>query len=334
MSLTGQSRVVKKKCIVVRADASATTGAGHVMRCLTVCKSLSELGFQCVFIQDYIELDWLKVLIEKTSCTLQPLSQISLLQGNTHILLIDSYKVDSNDKELNIVNWGAIVQIVDPESPLIQSNMYISPNPMPDPRLADLRIPKYEGIEYIPIRDEFLINESYPNSLLKSEPRILISGGGANIFNFAENICEILRNTNFPLEVTALTSEETIANWKDSRFNVCRLGNLNTLDISSFNIFITTAGQSSWEFLATKKHLGIVLGISNQRNTFDFLVENNLAYGLGFHDKHGWNINQGLLIDLILGSGSERTQTIPRPPVHFGLGAKLISEKIFTLFDA
>jgi spore coat polysaccharide biosynthesis predicted glycosyltransferase SpsG len=333
MTGTGLDSSVRSNCIFIRADASSISGAGHVMRSLTVSNSLRQLGFECIFIQDYIHLDWLKVLIVNSGFTMQSLSQISSLLEDTHLLLVDSYKVSPSDIEFNIVNWGAVVQIVDPETPLIQSSLYISPNPLPDSRLFNLQVPKYEGIEYIPIRDQFLIDKDSSKRISTSEPKILVSGGGSNIFNFVETTCEILRHLNLPLNVTALTSSETVSCWNDSRFSVCRLGNLNALDISLFNVFITTAGQSSWEFLATNRQIGVALGVPNQESTYGFLVDNNLASGLGFHDELGWHIDQELLTGLVRSSGSARNQSTVKISENFGSGAKLISEKILELFS-
>lgn len=331
MSLESPRDEILPELIVIRADASPVIGAGHIIRCLTISKELSTFGFECLFLQDYIALDWVRNQILDSGFMLKSL--VDLAQMNLHkpTLLIDSYQISSQDVELTSFRWSQIIEIVDPSTPVLPASMYISPNPYPDQRLSQTNMPVLEGIEFIPVRDHFLQPEKSEDLAEKSRINFLISGGGTNLNNFVEAVCFQMRNLDLDFRATALTSNREIPNWHDNRFSICELGNLDSLDLSNFEIFLTTSGQSAWEFLAVGKLMAVACGIENQYGNYKFLVESGAASDLGNFHLGTWHLREESFGELLNQSNILAQKEFQRRNTGFGLGSRRIAEEIMKL---
>ncbi len=313
--------------LVVRADASKDIGAGHVVRCLTLSIELAKRGFLCIFIEDYIKVEWLRDLIRDSGFSLCSLGELGRMKLNKPILLIDSYEVSLKDASSAPSVWNTIVQIIDPATPVLPASLYISPNPYSDIRLTAVSAPVFEGIDFIPIREKFL--QRRENTGPAGEPlNFLVSGGGSNVNGFVEVACSYLKNFPSDFKVTALTSSKEILEWDDTRFSICNLGDLDSLNMSNFNIFLTTSGQSAWEFLATGGLIGVASGIANQSDNYRYLVDSGAAIGLGTFNSGMWELRIEPLERLILGEKKIQSNSFHLQHPEFGKGASMIADKI------
>lgn len=313
--------------LVVRADASKDIGAGHVVRCLTLSRELAKRGFLCIFLEDYIKVEWLRDQIRDSGFSLCSLKELGQMKLNKPILLIDSYEVTLKDANAAPVGWKAIVQIIDPETTVLPASLYISPNPYSDIRLTEVSAPVFEGIDFIPIREKFLQRQEITGA--EGTPlNFLVSGGGSNVNGFVEVVCSYLRNFSIDFRVTALTSSKEILEWDDARFSTCNLGNLDSLNMTNFNFFLTTSGQSAWEFLATGGLIGVASGIANQSDNYKYLVDSGAAMDLGAFNSGAWELRIESLDKLILGEMKIQSNAFHLQHPGFGKGASRIADKI------
>lgn len=185
-----------------RADGSAATGAGHLMRCLTVAQELQkriehpeELCFLCAE-EASAELlqSWdmsVKVLGTDPS---DPEGEIPVLeqriQGNDHVFLVDSYAV--TDTYLQALHRFGKVYLLDdmqqhafPVEGVINYNLFASPEKYR--KLYGEETGKYLGAAYVPVRQQFCeAAERY--TLSEEVTDLLITTGGGDKDNIAGEI--------------------------------------------------------------------------------------------------------------------------------------------------
>jgi len=103
---------------VIRADASLTIGAGHVMRTSAIAEELISKGDTVIFIGETSELDWVTHRIHSLGFS-EIYSSAHEFSANkdSDVLILDSYILDVKDPFLNSLNWHAIVTLVDEVKP-------------------------------------------------------------------------------------------------------------------------------------------------------------------------------------------------------------------------
>ena len=185
-----------------RADGSAATGAGHLMRCLTVAQELQkrtehpeELCFLCAE-KASAELlqSWnmpVKVLGTDPSDLEGEIPVLEQrIQGNDHVFLVDSYAV--TDTYLQALHRFGRVYLLDdmqqhafPVDGVINYNLFASPEKYRI--LYGEETEKYLGAAYVPVRQQFC-EAAKRYSLPEDVTDILITTGGGDKDNIAGEI--------------------------------------------------------------------------------------------------------------------------------------------------
>lgn len=190
---------------IIRADGNASTGAGHLMRCLTIVDALvadgipideivfvcaqeasgmmvRERGYDCFVCEtDYRKMEDELSIIE------------AMLSGSKkkHVFLVDSYYVtDAYLQELR--RWGKVVLLDDMQQHAFTTDVVVNYNAFADmqvyEKLYKNSVTKcYVGAQLVPIRPQFL-NVEYEVKDTVSE--ILITTGGGDLENIAGQILE------------------------------------------------------------------------------------------------------------------------------------------------
>ena len=306
---------------VIRADAYAKSGAGHVMRCSVIAEELISRGFEVVFIGETYEIPWLNEYLDGLG-----FSQVFSAPGkftsnpNSDVLILDSYDIDPSMPFIQSVNWSKVVVLVDDQTPAFTGDLYVhagsgtSWKPPISSREADF----LSGIEYFLIRKS-LRNLPMERKLKKnSKLQILISGGGSDPFRFSEEMYKILRTSQTDFDAKILGPEFIIEDF-DTRFRFLRMGREYESELLETDLVFTTAGTSSWEFLYLGLTSGIACAIPNQTANYKFQVDASYGAGIGERDSLGvWRIDPKIIHNLLLANNSKKALVTPKETFVIG----------------
>ncbi len=189
-----------------RADGSAATGAGHLMRCLTVAQELQkrteqpeEICFLCAekasaeLLQSYdMPVKILGTDPSHLEGELPVLEQ--LVKGTGHVFLVDSYAVTNH--YLRKLHRSGRVYLLDdmqqqgfPVDGVINYNLFASAEKYRE--LYDKKTARYLGAAYVPVRQQFC-EAAKQYTLPDVVTDILITTGGGDRDNIAGEILQEL----------------------------------------------------------------------------------------------------------------------------------------------
>ena len=316
---------------VIRADAYAKSGAGHVMRSSVIAEELISRGFEVVFIGETYEIPWLNEYLDGLGFS-QVLSAPSKFASNPNsdVLILDSYDIDPSTPFIQSVNWSKVVVLVDDQTPAFTGDLYVhagsgtSWKPPISSREADF----LSGIEYFLIRKS-LRNLPMERKLKKnSKLQILISGGGSDPFRFSEEMYKILRTSQTDFDAKILGPKFIIED-TDKRFRFLRMGRNYESELLETDLVFTTAGTSSWEFLYLGLTSGIACAIPNQTANYRFLVDSSLANDIGSRDLLGvWKLDSQLILKLLFTSNAKSDLVTSQEQVEIGMAFLDLVEQI------
>lgn len=137
---------------ILRADASHSTGAGHVMRSSAIAEELIARGEVVIFIGQISDLLWVKERIATLGFT-QIFSEASdfIPKSESDVLLLDSYEIDIDDAFIAPENWLHIVVIVDELTPNYRCTLRIHTG-LDSSWVGNSKVPILAGPKYIPFR--------------------------------------------------------------------------------------------------------------------------------------------------------------------------------------
>lgn len=185
-----------------RADGSAATGAGHLMRCLTVAQELQkriehpqEVCFLCAEeASAELLLSWdmpVKILGTDPADLEGELPVLEqFIGGKGHVFLVDSYAV--TDAYLQALHRFGKVYLLDdmqqhgfPVDGVINYNLFASPEKYR--ALYGEEVGKYLGAAYVPVRQQFC-EAAKRYTLSDQVTDVLITTGGGDKDNIAGEI--------------------------------------------------------------------------------------------------------------------------------------------------
>lgn len=311
---------------VIRADAYAQSGAGHVMRSSVIAEELISRGFDVIFIGNTDEIPWLNEYLDGMGFS-QVLSASSKFASNPNsdVLILDSYEIDPSMAFIQPINWSKVVVLVDDQTPLFIGNIYVHPGTETHwkPPINSQKSVFLSGKEYFLIRKSLrnLQMERKPRKNLK--PQILISGGGSDPFKFSEEIYKILRTSQNDFDAKILGPEFIIED-AGNRFQFIEMGMKYESVLLETDIVFTTSGTSSWEFLYLGLTSGIACAIPNQAANYNFQVNSSYATGIGERDSLGiWKLDPKVILDLL--SASRINSYINSRQSQLGFGGEFVT---------
>lgn len=291
------------KSVFIRADGNAKIGAGHMMRCLTIAKTLpqewkviflcadknsaglaEEWGFETLVMHtDYQKMEaelpfWRRLFSDR--------------QEENITLLVDSYFV-TPDYLKEISHYGKLVWLDDMAEQIMPVDVVVNYNVFAKSEeykqlYRGRKTQCYVGGEFVPLRQEFANNEY---KLKKQAIDILITTGGGDCENIGGQILDriwredcryhlITGKFNPYYDVLKRISEE-----KKNVFVYHDVKNMAEL-MSMCDVAVTAGGTTIYELCALGVPFVCFSYARNQEKLTEFIGKEQIAaYAGAFHKK-------------------------------------------------
>ena len=283
---------------VLRADASQSIGAGHVMRSSAIAEELIARGKDVIFVGQISDLPWVAERIASLGFSLILNNPIELISNpEFDVLLLDSYEIDNNDAFINPKNWLHIIAVVDKLTPNYCCTLRIHPG-LDSHWVGNSKIPILAGPSYIPFRSS-LSRNIHVASQEQHKLKIAVVAGGSDPHGLVNEIVKILLPILEPFEVF-LFSNSTFDTPLDTRFFSIEVGQQLDELTKNVDLVLTTSSTSSLEFLARGLCVGVVCAVDNQEQYYSSLGELGVAAQIGFRNlDNAWELDKEKIYSLI-----------------------------------
>ena len=286
---------------IIHADANEIIGSGHILRLVPIAEELIALGFDVIFVGTISGISWVSELLKEIGISKFYAIEDFQFSSINQTLIFDSYTLNPNHEFLDSTNWKSVISIVDNNSPKYHAHLYINPYPFSNwvPPLERGGSQVLTGLNYVLLRNSLKRIkqiEYLPNSLV---PRIVVSGGGVDKYDFCNEFAKILQNIDLPYKATIFASDRS-NRILDPRIDYVFIGKDFEEHIFGTDIFFTTAGLTSWELMANGGVVGVAASVNNQLGNYKNIVQSNFGVGVGERDANGnWHFDKAIIRRLI-----------------------------------
>jgi UDP-2,4-diacetamido-2,4,6-trideoxy-beta-L-altropyranose hydrolase len=295
--------------LLIRADASAQIGTGHVMRCLALAQAWMQQGGQAIALMtettsslesrltsESIQVLYLKSVAgsqEDARETVQTAQRV----GATWVI-VDGYQFSAEYQRILKENGLQLLVLDDyGHAEHYWADIVLNQNISADISLYSNREPYTQlllGPRFALLRQEFCDWQGWQRQIPEIARKILVTLGGADPDNVTLKVIQTLQQVQIDdLQVVAVVGAtnphlKVLQEAVNSSRHSMRLEH-NVTNMPEFmawaDIAIAGGGSTCWElaFMGLPT-LAIVLA-DNQLNTVKFLEEKNLIKNMGWHKK-------------------------------------------------
>ena len=315
---------------VLRADASQSKGAGHVMRSSAIAEELILRGNDVIFVGQISNLPWVVQRIASLGFSRVHFDTSEFNSNpNADVLILDSYDIEVQDAFIAPHNWRHIIAVVDEMTPNYSCTLRIHPG-LDSNWTGNSNIPILSGPKFIPIRYSLISHKNFVVEGL-NRLKIVVVAGGSDPYGLVNEIAKILVTFSEEFDVYLL-SNSVVDSSLDSRFHYVKVGDQIEEQTNDADLILTTASTTSLEFLARELCIGIACVIENQKQNYKVLGELGVAAQFGIrHMNNKWELDKEKIRLLITSSDLRRDLlTKSKGLIDFG-GARRIVDAITTL---
>ncbi len=310
------------KRVIFAANASNTSGAGHLRRLIEIAKALPKQIEKHLI--GSIDIPWLKTSTDKVFLTNLSIKK----SGVDDLVIIDSYEktfclqIESGFTESQIIQIADRYTFLLPRSKIIFMDLpFIYGSEHVRPRVIS------HGIKYLPIRP-FKVAGSNFKSVAS---RVLITTGGVVNERIYEQLIHefskgVYAGINFEFIGFPNTNLDVTSNL---RFHP--LGENFDAVAAECDTSISASGTTMWDLLANQLILGIASTVENQRANFDYAV--SLSQALPVFDAETQALNLDNLKTLLFDQDTRQKLYAQISGKYDFFGADRTSEVILKLFS-
>jgi spore coat polysaccharide biosynthesis predicted glycosyltransferase SpsG len=314
---------------IFRADASKEIGSGHVMRSSVLAEEAISQGFECIFVGEISDLDWVSQRISQLGFSQVHSNQDAFVtDAESDILILDSYSIPVSEPFISRKNWKMVMRVSDEITPKYESDLELRPG------LVTVNFGQeapliLSGPDHVLIRKGIVKSkkEKYSGGVLK----VLVVGGGSDPFGFVAAVAQVLSSSEIDLEVHLFTNGEIPLDSK-VRFVNHKIGSELDLIANCADLVLTTASTSSLEFIAREIPTGVACAVDNQKETYEQLGRLGYATQIGMRNSSSnWEFKHKDIREL-LRSQEKRDSLLKATQMLIDLkGAKRVIDKLVSL---
>lgn len=298
----------KKDNLIIRADASASTGMGHLMRCLALGQAWKDNGGQVHFITACQNESLLQRLRDE-SFSLHlldtPHPDDSDWRHTKDILsshpgswvVLDGYHFDGTYQQ-KVKDMGLKLLVIDDTAHLghyyadILLNQNLGAEKLPYSCESYTR--PLLGTRYVLLRREFQTGRHPERQIGPTARKVLVSLGGSDPGNHTMKMIQALQKLSLSgLEVVATVgasnphADELEATIKRGRIHISTVRNAqNMLELMTWaDMAVSSGGTTIWELAFTGVPTIIVIQMENQRIAAEALHHAGASLNLGWADR-------------------------------------------------
>ena len=284
--------------ILIRADADANSGTGHLMRCLAVAEAVVEKGTLPILLyhhapasilERFSELGVSIVELHTTPHGLEDAQACDEVcqKEKCPWILVDGYLFDKPFFE-TLQNRKTKTIVIDDfaRPPVLLADLIVNPSPKATAGWYQDHPSLLLGLSFIPLRAEFR-NQSH--SFSSHHTQILITTGGGDDLNITPVIIRTLLSHLSPL-ITLKVIIGAANPHRDLLFEnfantpyLSLIENISHMaaEISQSNLVITGAGSTVWECLALGRPLLTMILADNQIDNERYFSRQDFALSAG-----------------------------------------------------
>jgi UDP-2,4-diacetamido-2,4,6-trideoxy-beta-L-altropyranose hydrolase len=290
--------------LIVRTDASATIGAGHVMRCLALAQAWQDVGGQVLFgcteihpdLSDRLHDEGMQVqTIDSDAGSLNDAQQTLALarQRTAAALVIDGYQF-GQDYHDTIADFEGRTLIVDDYGQLTsyKTDFVLNQNLGADSALYSNRSDHTKlllGTNYCLIRREFLQHPDRERTRDGSVSKILVTLGGSDPDNVTATVIrglQLLEQPDLRFRIIAGALNRNFDQLvgmvaDDSRFELLKSVRDMASQYAWADLAIAAGGSSNWEMCCFALPRILIVCADNQRLVAKELHQSGIGINLG-----------------------------------------------------
>ena len=278
------------KRVIFAANASNTSGAGHLRRLIEIAKALPKSIEKHLI--GSIDIPWLKTSTENVFLMNLPIKEY----GVDDLVVLDSYEKEFCLQIESGLTKSQIIQIADrytfllPRVKIVFLDLpFVYGSEDVEPRVIS------HGIEYLPIRAFKVVGSNFK----PVASRVLITTGGVvNERIYEQLIQEFSKDVYSAIDFEFICFSNTdLSVTNNLRFHP--LGESFDTVATRCDTSISAAGTTMWDLLANQMMLGIAATVKNQRANFDYAVSSSQALPVFDPETQALNLDnlKALLFD-------------------------------------